>query len=265
MISTLLRSSALFILLLQSSFALSDDAVFSDRIYPCGHFFHGAQNEAVLLVLGDSNVTAADVTPEAGVTNVFSMNPGNGLCYPATDPLAGSLAHKGSAWTRLANKMVKEKRYDRVLLVPVMLAKSSIADWKSDGKIFLRVKSLLASLSKQQISVTAVIWQQGQGNDNSIGKPEDYVAAVKELTLALRGIGLSSPIYSVVTGGCIGSNQGNVYAAQQQLSKELEGVVFGPDLTDTSKFESADCGLTLNGLAVYSYYWYEIFGKTPQP
>jgi len=74
---------------------------------------------AVLVTFGQSNAANPSERPQAGLPGVFNLNAGNGNCYFAEDPLLGADGSGGSIWTALGNQLVREGRFDAVVLGPV--------------------------------------------------------------------------------------------------------------------------------------------------
>lgn len=130
----------------------------------------------VLIVAGQSNLS--DVAPSAySPTNASAidvMNTDNGAVYAAVDPLVGcSLTYSGgNPALRLADNLIIAGKFDRVILVPITVGGSSVADWAtgtSANRIPVAMQRLAAKGFTAQTNVTvAIIWGQGE-TDNSLG------------------------------------------------------------------------------------------------
>lgn len=240
------------------------DAVKLDnRIYSCDYVVKEHKNIGVILVLGDSNIAASDVPAQEVSQAVFNVNPVNGLCYPAHEPLMGTVARAGSPWVRLANLLVEKKVYEDVLLIPVILPESSIAEWKKDGRVFTRLQNTLNTLPKQNIVINAVLWQHGQKNDASLTSKEDYIAGFSDVVAVLRNGGVTAPVFVARTGDCPGKAAGFVWEAQAALPGLGENVLAGPDLSTfgSDSFDAPNCALNQKGLDAYVAGWLEALMK----
>jgi len=243
--------------------AASEINSLDNRIYRCDQVFNGGKNISAMLILGNSTVAKGDdITVQDGMPDVVGVSPINGLCYPAKDPLMGTVGEVGSPWPRLANKLIESRRYEGILLIPILSPKSSIADWKQDGKIFNRLKLVTASLMKEGISISSVIWQHEEAND-STAQTSDYVIGFNELTQGLRSIGIQAPVYVAQMGACAGRTDNPFHAAQKTLASEKDNVLNGPDLMSLqeSDFVAGSCLLNKQGLDAYVSSWAEILKK----
>lgn len=230
------------------------------RIFECSYLYAQHPGMGVIMVLGDSNITNGEMPPVTGLPNVFNVNPINGLCYPAHEPMMGTIAKNGSPWVRLGNALVNEKIYTELMLVPVLLEGSTLADWQTEGRIYPRVKKALTALESQKITINAVVWQFGQKYENQIKSADEYKNAVTSIVTSLRGLGLSAPVYVAKTGDCVGKNSGLIYEAQGSLPGSMPGVVAGADVAkiEGEGIDSANCALTDKGVDAYVKQWTEL-------
>lgn len=234
-----------------------------NRIYRCDQVFKDEKSVSAMLILGNSNVVSGDIPAQDGVTNAVGISPINGLCYPAKDPLMGTVGTPGSPWTRIANQLIANKSYEGVLLIPVMSPNSSIADWKQDGKIFKRIQQVTSSLMKQGITISSVVWQHEQKKDAALPQTSEYAADFADLTQGLRKLGINAPIYVAKMGACAGHTDSPFYEAQKNLVSEKDNILNGPDLMSLkeSDFVAGGCTLNKDGLETYVSSWVDVLKK----
>lgn len=231
-----------------------------NRIYNCDYLVREHKDIHVILVLGDSNIVAGELPAAPRLATVFNVNPINGLCYPAREPMMGTIANPGSPWVRLANALVESNSQKEVLLVPVMLPSSSIADWKKDAPVSTRLQNMLSALKKQDITIHAVLWQHGQKNDELITQKEQYQTAFADIVETLRSNGITAPVYVAKSGSCPGKHAGPVWDAQTAIMGSAPDVLAGPDLSKLSPehFNADQCALNEKGLDAYVQLWHGI-------
>lgn len=229
-----------------------------NRIYNCDYLVREHKDMQVIMVLGDSNIVTGELPAAPKLAAVFNVNPINGLCYPVREPMMGTIANHGSPWVRLANALVESNAQKEVLLVPVTLPSSNIADWKKDGPVFVRLQNMLAALKKQEITVHAVLWQHGQKNDEHITQKDQYQTSFADIVESLRSNGTTAPIYVAKTGSCPGKASGLVWEAQAAIMGSAPDVLAGPDLSRLSPehFNADQCALNEKGLDAYVQQWH---------
>lgn len=228
-----------------------------NRIYNCDYLVREHKGITVVMVLGDANVVSQALPAVTGLASVFNVNPINGLCYPAREPLMGTVATTGSPWVRLANQLVENNKYHEVLLVPVILPKSGIDDWKKEGRVSKRLQNMLSALQKQNITIDVVLWQHGQKNDTLISHKEQYESGFADVVEILRSNGTTAPIFVAKTGDCISKATGTVWEAQASIVGSTADVLAGPDLStlEADHFDATQCALNEKGLDAYVQLW----------
>lgn len=130
----------------------------------------------VLIVAGQSNVT--NIAPSAyspvNASSIDVMNITDGAIYPAVDPLIGCSFSwgGGNPALRLADNLITAGLFDRVILEPVAVGGSSVADWAtgtSSNRIQVALQRLSAKGFTARTNVTvAIIWGQGE-TDTTLG------------------------------------------------------------------------------------------------
>lgn len=137
----------------------------------------------VLIVAGQSNyqnVANTAYTPTNG-SALDNFNVYDGGMYAAADPLLGASwtyttlgvggtnPSPGNIGTRVGDLLITNGKFDRVILVPVAIGGTAVADWAT-GAVSNRIPTAMARLASRGITpattgVTfAVIWGQGESD-----------------------------------------------------------------------------------------------------
>jgi hypothetical protein len=96
----------------------------------------------VLVAIGQSIGTNRAPTPYTPVNAlVQNLNPYDGLIYTAKDPLLGPNNTGGNYNTRLADKLITDGKFPRVIIVPVPIGGTSVLDWTPAGVMNQRLRA----------------------------------------------------------------------------------------------------------------------------
>src|SRR5262245_32042078 len=147
---------------------------------------------AVYLIVGQSNAANTSDPPFYPRPNVFNFF--DGTCYIAHDPLLGSTGQKGSAWSRLGDKLVGRNVFDAVLLAPLAYGGSSIQDWAPGGTFNSALVRIIQEIRQAGFELSALIWHQGESNAG-IKQPGFYTNKFEQMAREIRGLGVTAPIY----------------------------------------------------------------------
>ena len=93
------------------------------------------ERTAVILIAGQSN--AANNAAQRHKTRYPDrvLNFAGGRCYIAASPLLGSTGFAGEYWTLMADELIDTGAFDHVILSPVAVGASSIAQWAQGGAL----------------------------------------------------------------------------------------------------------------------------------
>ena len=173
---------------------------------------------AVYLIVGQSNAANTSDPPFYPRPNVFNFF--DGKCYVARDPLLGSTGQKGSAWSRLGDKLVGRNAFDAVLLIPLAYGGSSIQDWAPGGTFNSVLVKTIQQIGQAGFEPSAIIWHQGEANAG-IKQSESYTSKFEQLVREIRNLGVTAPIYVALASTCsIGMR--NDYSSADDLRASLE-------------------------------------------
>src|SRR5262245_42600612 len=153
------------------------------------------ERTAVILILGQSNAgnhggqrTKSDYGSR--IVNLF-----DGRCYIAASPLLGSTGTWGEYWTETANLLVRYRRFDSVVLVPAAVSNTTVARWAMHGNLDQMLRHTLDGVATAHLSVTHVIWHQGEA-DAALGtREEEYRSLFLAFVTSLRGLHVEAPVY----------------------------------------------------------------------
>ena len=190
---------------------------------------------------------------------VFNFNPFDGLCYQACDPLLGATGDGGSPWCILADALIADGFARSILLCPLSVGGSTVAEWAPDGTYQHRMKYGIARLRQAGFEASHVFWHQGEADALYATRADDYTRAFRTLVVSLRDLGIRAPIY-VATASYFevpagyGASQAIIRRAQQSLINVEEGILLGPD-TDriTDRFDG--CHMGRAGLREHAQMW----------
>ncbi len=187
----------------------------------------------VALVLGQSQ--AANLVKERFVGDPGVVNSFRGRCYRAADPLLGTDYGGGNVWTLVGNELVRQQRFDAVVLVTAAVSGSYIGQWAPGGRLHAHLMDAARSISPG-LAFTHVFIAQGE-SDLMAGTPaEDYFARFAGLIAALRESGIRAPIFVAIESGyCDGAAtpprpDNPIVRSQKRLIAEREGLYYGPDM-----------------------------------
>ena len=214
----------------------------------------------IAFVFGQSN--AANHAGEKFFSNnTHIFNYWNEQYYVASDPLLGSTGSAGSVWTLTANKLIKEKTADAVILVPAAVAGTSVADWRPGGRLNEMFENRLKSALKNNLAITHFFWHQGEA-DNPIGghsrlELADYEVGMKKIIAQTKKYFPQSKFFVAIATRCDYSRPVSIplQNIQRSLAK-MNGVFVGPN-TDNIGLEDRydDCHFSGNGLEKHSNSW----------
>lgn len=141
-------------------------------------------NTAVFVTMGQSRIannsspgqTQYQVTHPAAALN---LNPYDATFYVADDPLLGCSASAGysqAGWQgRMCDELISDGAYQKVVLIPIAVAGSSISEWVPGAAYAPRISAINAMLGEMGITPTAWLCQIGT---------TDAIAGMSQATFA---------------------------------------------------------------------------------
>ncbi|HOD14591.1 MAG TPA: sialate O-acetylesterase [Spirochaetota bacterium] len=197
-------------------------------VVPCAAA--GSGRTMVALALGQSNTGNHGETLHRSLRPVINLY--RGRCYRAEDPLLGPTGDRGSVWTRLGDLLIGAGLYDRVIIIPIGVGSTAIADWVPGGYLHRRVTNAIEEARRAGLAITHVFWIQGGSEKRSNGDAavrERYKKDFRSLVRSLRDRGVTAPAYVAI--GTIGMDgfKPDIARAQRELVDPAAGILAGPD------------------------------------
>lgn len=246
----------------QALWKIRPERGFQDRTgrveVPCAPL-HGSRT-AVWLTLGQSNAAnEGELAYETG-PNVFNLSFLDGRCYIARDPLLGATGTGGSVWTRLADRLIADEHFERVVIVPIAVGGSSIRRWTTGGDLHGRIGRAAEAIRAAGLSPTHILWHQGE-SDVATG-PQAYRRSFAGVLAEIRAQGLTAPVYVAQASICKNNGSAALRAAQRDLAVEFADVRLGPDTDTLDRFRWRRdlCHFSAEGLDEHAKLWASILG-----
>lgn len=197
------------------------------------------QSTAIIVVLGQSNITTTVLGGAYTPVNsmVHNLNVYTGGMYRAADPLLGdqtSAGNYGSTLTRLGDKLITQRVFQRSILKPLGVGASTISDWDVGGHYHHRIDVCARRLQSLGLTATHIIWHQGESDAVDGTSQAAYYAALLRIIAAFRAAGMGAPFFvckATWFAGSLPAGSAAVRAAQAQIV-DNDTVFAGPD-TDT--------------------------------
>lgn len=217
----------------------------------------------VILVLGQSNAANHGESAGPATPGVFSFHDGH--CYAARDPLPGASGQGGSVWTRLAPRFLDLPDVRSVLLVPLAVNATSIAQWNSHPVLVNGLARTVDALRARGLMPDMVLWHQGEAESFKGTTGEMYRAGFTRWLAGLRAQGVTAPVWVARATRCQQRSNEAVRAQQEALPGVLEGVRAGPDLDALfdAHHRYDGCHFSHAGLQAAAEAWWRALSAAP--
>jgi Carbohydrate esterase, sialic acid-specific acetylesterase len=214
---------------------------------------------AVILALGASNIANEGDPHEMFVPlpGVYNFNFIDGRCYVAKDPLLGATRDRSNLLTRLGDLLVRRGLYDRVLLVPIAYGGTFAVEWAPQGRMHPRLKRALKMLARRRMSLTHVLWQEGEAEAAASDvDAKTWIAHFNAVADTIRAATHGVAIYVAQCTICRNAPNEIVRAAQRNVVDPSRKIFAGPDL-DVIGIEDRwdECHFSTSGLNRAAELW----------
>jgi hypothetical protein len=218
------------------------------------------QRPLVLLTLGQSNAANSGSGRFDAASGVYNFNLFDGRCYEARDPLLGASGDGGSAWIPLAQMLIENGLAEAVVVAPIAVSGSHVADWAPGGVLAERIARAIGVLASTGLQVDALLWHQGESDRGTA--PAMYTESFLRMVGSIRGAGVSAPIYVAQATRCDAQEDATLREAQAQLGALHAGVRQGPN-TDALVGEKLrdGCHFTRLGTFAHAALWFEVLKR----
>ena len=188
------------------------------------------ERTAVILIAGQSN--AANSAAQRHNTRYPDrvLNFARGRCYLAASPLLGSTGFAGEYWTLMADELIDAGAFDHIILSPVAVGASSMAQWAQGGALNASMIPLLQDLNARY-RVTHVLWHQGEFDFALKTDPARYKEQFLSFVATLRANGIDAAVFVSTATRCLPgwSERNAIQAAQQELGSSRPELKPGVD------------------------------------
>ncbi len=182
----------------------------------------------MLFAFGQSNSANAAQDRYVPVHDIVNLNPHDGRCYRAEDPLLGPDGVGGSVWGRVADGLVHAGLYRQAMIVPIGIGGTNLARWVPGADLHARVEKTAELLARLGIRPTHVLWHQGESDVFLNTATEEYVAQFGSLAASLPALGIDAPVWPAVATRCnirneerIAESADRIRLAQQSLPERF--------------------------------------------
>jgi hypothetical protein len=128
------------------------------------------------------------------------MYGGDGQCYQASDPIAGTDGTGAGPWARLADLMVGQKTSNgdtitAVVIIDRAVGASSIKDWLPGRGLNSRMISSLKDAKLHGFVPTRIVWVQGEADALATTSTSEYVEDFISMLGSIRALGTKAPVW----------------------------------------------------------------------
>ncbi len=212
----------------------------------------------VALVFGQSNAGNWGEGRKTANPRVLSFF--RGRWARAKDPLPGANGNGGSVWTRLGDKVLAAKLYDRVVFVPASISASQISEWSPGGLLHPDLLRNIREAQQAGLIFTHLVWHQGE-SDAALGtSPKDYQERFLAMLGAIRALGVDAPAFVAVATRC-GQYLPNetIRSAQSGVVNPALGIFAGPDTDQLGpEYRRDGCHFSNVGLEAHADMWLKV-------
>jgi len=228
----------------------------------------GRPRVMVALVFGQSNAGNWGESRRVAAPRVFNFF--RGRYERARDPLPGANGDGGSVWTRLGDKLIAARLYDRVVFVPASIGATEIAQWAPGGALHKDLLRNVREARQARLVFTHLLWHQGE-SDAALGtSAREYQRQFLAMLSAIRALGVDAPVFVAVATRC-GQYPPNevIRAAQLGLVNPALGIFAGPDTDQLGpEYRHDGCHFSDRGLDAHAEMWLQVIrdhqgGKGP--
>lgn len=205
---------------------------------------------AVILIAGQSNAANNAAKRHATRYPDRVLNFVDGRCYVAASPLLGSSGFAGEYWTLMADELIDTGAFERVILAPIAVGASAVAQWAKGGALNRSMIPLVEDLVAQY-RVTHVLWHQGESDFALKTNPAQYKERFLSFADTLRANAVDAPVFVSTATRCGPgwSALNPIRAAQHELATTEPGFKAGVDtdvlLTAEDRYD--DCHMADSG------------------
>lgn len=185
-------------------------------------------NTAVIVVIGQSLSVNEVPTPYVPVNvNIDQVNIYDGKLYKAHDPLlginvsGGAVTEKRGTWMlRMADKLISDGLYDRVILVPMAVGNTRVGQWADPSQapyLFNKINVVGLRLRDAGLPCTAIMWGQGESDTAANTSQASYAASLQKVIGEFNRAIPGCPVLVAQEAYYYGNTNAGILAAQASV------------------------------------------------
>lgn len=208
----------------------------------------------VLLIAGQSNVSNNMTSAYVPTNAVYNLNIYDGAVYASKDGLLGCSGPAGNFAGRLADKLINAGLFSKVVLVPVAIDGTTVAQWNTSANFGNRITVAIRRLAARGLTTTAALWGQGESDHGTA--QADYQAAFVSVVTNSRSSGYAGPWFIAKQTWFSGAVDATIQAAQVAVVNHPSGIWAGPNadsLDGTNRYDNTHFNDT--GADAYAGLW----------
>jgi hypothetical protein len=224
------------------------------------------ERTAVLLIAGQSNAANSAAQRHETRHPDRVLNFMSGRCYVAGSPLLGATGFAGEPWTLMADQLIDAQAFERVILAPIAVGGSNIAQWAKGGALNNSMIPLVQDLVTHY-RVTHVLWHQGESDFTLKTDAISYKRQFQSFAETLRANAVEAPVFVSTATRCLpGWSEPNaIQTAQKALASGQSGFKAGVDtdrlLMPQDRYD--DCHMADSGEVKTAKAWAALLAQHP--
>ena len=187
---------------------------------------------AIIVTVGQSNI-ANNALGTYTVSNATAQNLSiyDGGIYLCADPVLGPSGPGGTSGSSspncaIADSLITNSVYSRVIMVPIGINGTLAADWNG-AVLSSRITVAMRRLAALGVSPTQIMWHQGEQDNFAGTSGAAYTASVQAVATQFRNLGYTGPFF-VATETYDGSgNSATIQTAQANAVSSPLHIVAG--------------------------------------
>ncbi len=186
------------------------------------------ERTAVIVVIGQSlSVNEVPTVYVPTNTAIDQVNIQNGKLYKAKDPLlginvsGGTVSDARGTWMlRMADKLIADGYYDRVILVPMAIGNTRVGQWADNSSapyLFNRINTVALRVRDLGLPCTAIMWGQGESDTSAGTTQAAYASSLQVIINEFKRGFPGTPILVAKESYYYGATSSAVLAAQASV------------------------------------------------
>lgn len=183
------------------------------------------ERTAVIVFIGQSlSVNSVPVAYVPVNSNIDQLNIWDGKLYKAKDPLlginGGDPAHRGTWLLRMADKLISDGHYDRVIIVPMGVGNTRVGQWSDpnlEPYLFRRINTVGLRMRDAGLPCTAIMWGQGESDTSANTSQASYAASLQKVIGEFNRAIPGCPVLVAQEAYYYGNTNAGILAAQASV------------------------------------------------